>query len=103
VKEGGAAEHGGLALKGVTASSKGVFERGECGEMLVDQRIVGELPEVFGGLELGGIDPLCQGKLAAHQRQRHAGIQTPHTAIRRQSEHAPAEQRGRGLGRSARA
>ena len=55
MKEGGAAEHGGLALEGVAAGSKGVFERGERGEMLVDQGIVGELPEVFGGLELRGI------------------------------------------------
>ena len=56
VKEGGAAEHGGLALKGVTAGGNRVFEGGEGGEVLVDQRIVGELPEVFGGLEFGGVE-----------------------------------------------
>jgi hypothetical protein len=52
VKEGGAAEHGGLALQGITAGGKRVFEGGEGGKVLVDQRVVGELPEVFGGLEL---------------------------------------------------
>ena len=48
-------EHGGLALEGVTAGRKGIFERGERGEVRIDQRIVSELPEVFGGLQLGGV------------------------------------------------
>ncbi len=55
MKEGGAADHGALALEGVTAGRKGVFEGDERGEMRIDHRIVGELPEVFGGLELGGV------------------------------------------------
>jgi hypothetical protein len=53
VKQGGAAEHGGLALQGVTAGSKRVFEGDERGEMRIDQRIVGELPQMLGGWELG--------------------------------------------------
>ena len=55
MKEGGAPDHGGLPLQGVTAGGKGVFEGGERGELLVDQRVVGELPEMFGGLKLGGV------------------------------------------------
>ena len=55
MKEGGAVEHGGLALEGVTAGRKGVFEGGERGEVRIDQRIVGELPQMLGGLELGRV------------------------------------------------
>ena len=55
MKEGGATDPGVLPLQGVAAGSKGVFEGSERGKVRIDQRIIGELPEVFSGLELGGV------------------------------------------------
>jgi hypothetical protein len=55
VKEGGAADLGVLPLQGVAAGRKRVFEGGEGRKVLVDQRVVGELPEVFSGWQLGGV------------------------------------------------
>jgi len=55
VKEGRAADHSGLALQGIATGGERVFERGERGEVLVDQRVVGEAPQMLGGLEFGGV------------------------------------------------
>jgi hypothetical protein len=54
VKEGRAAEQGGLPLQGVAAGGKRVFARGERGNVLVAQRIVGTLPQMLGRLQFGG-------------------------------------------------
>jgi len=102
VKEGGAPEHGGLALQGVTAGRKRIFEGGERGEMRIDQRIVGELPQMLGGLELGrvrGQEDQMEARGDLHQRtdvlprlieheDNPPGRTCPHRAGKRLQRHA---------------
>jgi len=49
------ADHVGSLLEGGAPGKLGVLEVLDRGEMLVDQRLVGQRPEMFGRLELGGI------------------------------------------------
>jgi hypothetical protein len=44
-----------------------VFKRVDSREVLVEEWLVGVVPQVLGGLELGRVDPLCQGKQVAHE------------------------------------
>jgi hypothetical protein len=55
VEEGGRADEGGLRLQGDTAPGLRLLEVLDRGEMPIDERRVGERPEVFGGLQLGGV------------------------------------------------
>lgn len=55
VKAGRRANDRGLGLQGGAAGKLGVLQRLDAEEMLVDQGVVGEWPEVFGRLQLGGI------------------------------------------------
>ena len=55
VKEGGAAEDVALALEAITVVRDGIFERIDGGEVLVEEGLIGAVPEVLGGLEFGRV------------------------------------------------
>ena len=61
MKEGGAAEDVALALEAITVVGDGVFKRIDGGEVLVEEGLIGVVPQVLGGLQFGRVDPLCQG------------------------------------------
>jgi len=44
-----------LTLEGEAAFGLHGFQPGQIGEALVSERLVGERPEMLGGLELGGV------------------------------------------------
>src|SRR5262245_43935223 len=55
VKESGAAENVALALEQITVVGDRVFKRVDSREMLVEEWLVGVMPQVLGGLELGRV------------------------------------------------
>jgi hypothetical protein len=62
VETGGGTDAVGLRLELGAVRQLGVLKFLDAGEMAVDQHVVGQGPEMLGGLQLGGVDPLCQGK-----------------------------------------
>jgi hypothetical protein len=61
MEQGGGANALRLALERGAVSELDVLKVLDGLEMAVDERRMGEGPEVFGGLEFWRIDPLCQG------------------------------------------
>jgi hypothetical protein len=55
VKESGAADDVPLPLEPVAVVGEGVFQFVDGGEVLVDEHLVGVVPQVLGGLQLGRV------------------------------------------------
>jgi hypothetical protein len=61
VEAGGRADEVRLPLQGGAAGELGVLQLLDAGELAVDEHGIGEWPQMLCRLQLGRVDPLCQG------------------------------------------
>src|SRR5215813_3129951 len=96
VKAGSAAEDRTLTLEPNTVVGEGVFECLDGEEVLVDEWLVGVVPEVLGGLQfgrVGGQEDQMQALGHLHQGTGVVAglIEYQHNALARTSAHCPGE------------